>query len=579
MFTRYSLKNKILGICMLLAGIAALTGGIGVIALHTVADDYDHIAEISLPSSQELSEMRAQYITARVALRTFGMEGLTPELIENAHKNVMNAIQAYEDADSRYTKIDFDGDEKQIYDTLNAEWKEYKENALRILDVAKKTDMASRLEMQTFYYKTAVGNTQRFNAAMDKLNKFQLAESAAWVAKAHDAESWGITLILITAVAGFLFASFAGAMFASALSKALTKTAESLAAGADEVASAATEISSTSEALSSSATEQASAIQETAASVEEMSAMVKKNSDNAGRSVEVAKGSQNSALRGKKVVEEMITAIDDISNSNAEIMREIDNSNKKIADIVQVISEIGNKTKVINDIVFQTKLLSFNASVEAARAGEHGKGFAVVAEEVGNLAQMSGNAAKEISSMLEGSIQKVEETVTTTRTNVEVLVKNGRSKVETGTVVAKRCGEVLDELVQDVGRVTDMVGEISSASAEQATGVQEITNAMRQLDQVTQQNTSSSHQAAAASAQLATQAESMRASVEELLKAVNGDNGKRPTPKTGSSEPQAKVISLRASRGKHEEKRSQTAAGYFGDPALPSESDVRFKEV
>lgn len=102
----------------------------------------------------------------------------------------------------------------------------------------------------------------------------------------------------------------------------------------------------------------------------------------------------------------MIHSITEISESNDRIMSQVADGNRKISEIVQVISEIGNKTKVINDIVFQTKLLSFNASVEAARAGEHGKGFAVVAEEVGNLAQMSGNAAKEISDMLNGSVSR-----------------------------------------------------------------------------------------------------------------------------------------------------------------------------
>src|SRR6202007_2185187 len=117
---------------------------------------------------------------------------------------------------------------------------------------------------------------------------------------------------------------------------------------------------------------------------------------------------------------------------NDHVMDQIKQSNEKVADIVKVISEIGNKTKVINDIVFQTKLLSFNASVEAARAGEHGRGFAGVCRGVGNLAEMSGKSAKEISSLLEESVSRVETMVAETRQTVAGLMNRSRSIVETG---------------------------------------------------------------------------------------------------------------------------------------------------
>jgi methyl-accepting chemotaxis protein len=199
-------------------------------------------------------------------------------------------------------------------------------------------------------------------------------------------------------------------------------------------------------------------------------------------------------------------------------MRDINESNAQIGEIVKVIREIDSKTKVINDIVFQTKLLSFNASVEAARAGEHGKGFAVVAEEVGNLAAMSGGAAEEISSLLESSIQKVESIAGLTKT-----------KVEGGTVVAQDCGSVLDDIVKSVTSVTKMAGEISSACTEQSQGVQEITKAMNQLDQMTQQNAATSEEAASAAEELSAQAESLNSLVRTLTQAVEGGSSNEVT--------------------------------------------------
>ncbi len=209
--------------------------------------------------------------------------------------------------------------------------------------------------------------------------------------------------------------------------------------------------------------------------------MVTKNSENARMAADTSSQSQLRVEEGKSAVEQMANAMGDINSANDNIMNQINQSNAQRTEILTVILEIGNKTKVINDIVFQTKLLSFNASVEAARAGEHGKGFAVVAEEVGNLAQMSGNAAKEISQMLAEGNQKVAKIEANTKSSVESLIKEGKSKVEIGNNVAQQCGQILNSIVSNVGDVNRMAGEISLASQEQFMGVREITNAIGQL--------------------------------------------------------------------------------------------------
>ena len=251
--------------------------------------------------------------------------------------------------------------------------------------------------------------------------------------------------------------------------------------------------------------------------------MVEKNSENAEMSTSVANHSQDTAEKGKGVVQEMIVSIEQIDRSNTDIMTQIEASNRQISEIVKVISDIGTKTNVINDIVFQTKLLSFNASVEAARAGEYGKGFAVVAEEVGNLAQMSGDAAKEITDMLNESIRVVEGIVKDTQTRVESLVKVGKGKVEVGSNIAKRCGEVLSEIVTSVRSVSQMVGEISAGSHEQSKGVDEISKAIVQLDQVTQENSNSSQSFAETAERLSAQAAALKHSVQLLTQTLNGE--------------------------------------------------------
>jgi methyl-accepting chemotaxis protein len=306
----------------------------------------------------------------------------------------------------------------------------------------------------------------------------------------------------------------------------LSTLANNLSGAAEEVAAMSAQIASTSTQLNSGVSEQAAALEETSASMEEMSAMVSRNAENANKSQSIASGSQSDAERGKNVVNEMIQSIEQIDQSNTDIMLQIEESNRQMSEIARVIADIGNKTKVINEIVFQTKLLSFNASVEAARAGEHGKGFAVVAEEVGNLAQMSGTAASEITQILDKSISRVESIVSDTKSKVEVLVNSAKDKVNTGTQVARQCGEVLDEIVNGASNVTQMVMEISAGSQEQSRGVSEINKAMIQLNQITNQNTAASQESSAAAERLARQATQLRASVQMLKHTLEGQSSK-----------------------------------------------------
>ncbi|MBU6155043.1 MAG: methyl-accepting chemotaxis protein [Bdellovibrionales bacterium] len=303
----------------------------------------------------------------------------------------------------------------------------------------------------------------------------------------------------------------------------LGRLAASLSVTADEVASASNQIASTSVQLSSGVTEQAAALEETSASMEEMNAMVNRNSENAARSQSFAEGSQKNAEKGKNVVQEMISSIQQIDRSNADIMNQIEESNRQMSEIVKLIGDIGNKTKVINEIVFQTKLLSFNASVEAARAGEHGKGFAVVAEEVGNLAQMSGGAAAEITQILDKSIAQVESIVEETKSKVSALVSVSKDKVNAGTRVARQCGEVLEEIVESTMKVSKMVEDITAGSKEQSKGVSEINKAMLQLNQVTHHNTQSAQESSTSADRLSRQANELRDSVESLKATLSGD--------------------------------------------------------
>ncbi|MCO4754956.1 MAG: hypothetical protein KC478_10785, partial [Bacteriovoracaceae bacterium] len=255
-----------------------------------------------------------------------------------------------------------------------------------------------------------------------------------------------------------------------------------------------------------------------------------------------------------------------IAEGNQNIAAEIKRNNEEISKVVELIGEIGEKTKIINDIVFQTKLLSFNASVEAARAGEHGKGFAVVAEEVGSLAAMSGKAALEITDMLDGSIKQVEDIVDTARDKVEVLMAKSQKNVEQGTRTANECENALDEILQNVASVNEMVREIASASAEQSSGVAEVTKAMQELDQTTHQNTAVAQESSAMARQLKDQADELKLGVNELMSIINGANNEKNHAVEAVSRTKVSV-----------NKASVIATGH--GVSIPSEDDPRFEDL
>ncbi|WP_414697038.1 methyl-accepting chemotaxis protein [Oligoflexus sp.] len=206
----------------------------------------------------------------------------------------------------------------------------------------------------------------------------------------------------------------------------------------------------------------------------------------------------------------------EINQSNQDIMAQVRDDQTRLTEIVSLIREIASKTRVINEIAFQTKLLSFNAAVEAARAGEQGKGFAVVAEEVGNLAQVSGSAAKDISRILDQSTQTVEHIVASTAEKVDALIRQGGIHVEHGVTASRECAGILDDIVAKISSINVMAQEIANASQEQNLGMAEISKAMEAIDHTAQVNASASKQIADITSQLKAESESIRELTETM---------------------------------------------------------------
>jgi methyl-accepting chemotaxis protein len=255
-----------------------------------------------------------------------------------------------------------------------------------------------------------------------------------------------------------------------AMQRSLADTVSQVRSGSEQVATASSQIAQGNQDLSGRTEQQAASLQQTAATMDELGSTVRNNADNARQANQLALNASGVAVKGGEVVSQVVAT-----------MKGINDSSKRIADIIGTI----------DGIAFQTNILALNAAVEAARAGEQGRGFAVVASEVRSLAQRSAEAAKEIKTLISASVERVDQ----------------------GTVLVDQAGTTMAEIVAAIRRVTDIVGEISSASVEQSNGVSQVGQAVTQMDQATQQNAALVEESAAA-------AESLRQQAQQLVQAV-----------------------------------------------------------
>ena len=307
------------------------------------------------------------------------------------------------------------------------------------------------------------------------------------------------------------------------MNSSLVNIVSQVRTGTEAIAVASREIASGNADLSNRTESQASSLEETASSMEQLTSTVKQNAENARQANQLVSSTADVAVKGGQVVGQVV-----------DTMASIKDSSRKIADIIGVI----------DGIAFQTNILALNAAVEAARAGEQGRGFAVVAAEVRNLAQRSAGAAKEIKSLIEDSV----------------------SKVDAGSKLVDEAGKTMGEIVASVKRVTDIMSEIAAASQEQSSGIEQVNQAVGQMDEVVQQNAALVEQAAAAAESLQDQASQLAQAVsvfklngvgyagQSALPAPSGSARAKPVARLKSiSKPAARPKTLAATGGSNEE--------------------------
>lgn len=508
MFNNLSIRSRLVIVIGFLSGLLVTIGGIGVYGMNQMSGAFKGVYDDRVLPLGDLGVVldRIQRIRFNTVISSYSEN---PAVV--LERKPLNDQRFAEISTlwPQYMATKLTAEEAALSEDFEQQWKSLSQSVDRSMTAALNKD-----------FKAAQQNLQddmfpKFDAAhatMFKLLDLQRVLGANEYTAAHGAYQNLVTLSNTMTVVGLILAVLAGFLLMRAIIKPLNEAvtiANAVASGdlttrievnstnemgrllhalksmndnlldlvgkvrhsTESIVTASGEIASGNMDLSQRTEEQASSLEETASSMEELTSTVRQNADNARQANQLAAGASEVAMKGGTVVGQVV-----------QTMSSINDSSKKIVEIISVI----------DGIAFQTNILALNAAVEAARAGEQGRGFAVVATEVRTLAQRSAAAAKEIKELINDSVAKVDE----------------------GTKLVDEAGITMDEIVAAVKRVTDIMSEISAASQEQSSGIEQINQAVSQMDEATQQNAALVEEASAA-------AESMKEQSQVLTQAVS----------------------------------------------------------
>lgn len=346
----------------------------------------------------------------------------------------------------------------------------------------------------------------------DQIEKNAAASLKAGDQTARDAEEFAMKFAVMGALAGALFSIWINI----SLARSLKRTVRQLSGQRNSLRDSTEAIDQSSSELASVSSQQATALQQSAASLEEIHAMTLKTSEDAEKLSRSSRNSHEAVDEGQSALHQVVREMSAIDQSNQQVLSQVRQSQQQMENIIRIIKDIGERTNVINDIVFQTRILSFNASIEAARAGHHGKGFAVVAEEVGKLAQMSGHASQEISKMLEEGTRQVSQIIENNTVRIGDLVEKNSQTIENGKRATDRCGEIFNTVVNEVNQVAQLSQSISGAIREQTTGINEVNQAVNLLNSTSEKGTMAAESNVEVSEKLKSQFHQLNSILSEL---------------------------------------------------------------
>ena len=478
---RVSILVSILCLALVGVGIFAVNR---LLVLNRISDE---ITQDAIPGMSRMGEINSGQAENQILVLRL-MQATTPEARVKIKEALATNAAANNEAFKKYESTILLDEDRRLFAHLLETRKANADARNRLFELAEKDPAAA----VAFFESTALPAYTAYSNAGTALLDFNANHGTELGDAIEAAVTSAIRLLVLTTIAVLVAAIVLSILNIRAIVKILSAVADSLQAGALQTTAAAGQVSSASQSLAEGSTEQAASLEETSASLEEISSMTKRNAENAQRAKDLAGSARQAADTGVSDMNAMKTAMSDIKSSSD--------------DIAKII-------KTIDEIAFQTNILALNAAVEAARAGEAGAGFAVVADEVRNLAQRAAQAAKETAGKIEGAITKTAQ----------------------GVQISQKVATSLEEIATRSRQVDELVVEIATASTEQNQGIGQVTQAVSQMDQVTQKNAANAEESASAAEELNAQAHAMQENVGQLLALAGRAETKQAQPASSFS--------------------------------------------
>lgn len=514
------LKGKILILVCLPLFMMVIVALVILNQLHSISENNTVVLQNTVPSLTTSKEIQIEIVKIDSALEAAGLLKEKDD-IQLKTSDVESSIERVNSAYERYNNLNIKGKAIELRKKSYELWKKSEASLISTIKVYSDGDFAKAKTSYESSIKDELASLKDLLLNIE-LNNQDVIEQEINIGKQTYKDA--VRNALIGLLMGILFSGLLSYFLSSRLSKNLTELSAQLETESQSTRSEVKTLVSSSDSLAQLANSAASAVEQTTASIDRVKSMIERNLENTLMSTKVSNESVKTVDLGKESLTQVEGSFDDLLKAKDQLLIEIKKNNEQFKYVFNIINSISSKTALIDDIVMQTKLLSFNASVEAARAGEQGKGFVVVSEEIGNLARTSGSASKEISELLTQSKQETEKILAESVKNMSQVAENIESKILNSRELVKTSIDAFEAIAEKTSEVSRLAHDVSSSAKDEVTSVTEISKAVDIINQTSHRNKLEGEEIAKSAANILLKSESVDEIVKSLKEVVRGQN-------------------------------------------------------